>query len=198
MPCRCSVAPRIGERLLSFGGVVDQDEIGTAPGQHPAGRGGQPVALTSGDKLLHGVAVRRQAGWEDPLEPAAHHVHEELLPLPSTDGTLQLKVSVEPGLYRAERRFLRLCATDRSLFEYRGRHAAGAPRRSRYTRRIYEAVRAVCAAASARTLKDLQRSAGAGPGSLMTRCWRRESGANPSQKMGFRPILALKKRDRRA
>src|SRR5271167_5238303 len=25
-------------------------------------------------------------------------------------------VSVEPGLYRAERRFLRLCATDRSLF----------------------------------------------------------------------------------
>ena len=73
MPCRCSVAPRIGERLLWFGGVVDQDEIGTAPGQHPAGRGGQPVALTSGDKLLHGVAVRRQAGWEDPLEPAAHH-----------------------------------------------------------------------------------------------------------------------------
>jgi CheY-like chemotaxis protein len=29
------------------------------------------------------------------------------------------------------------------FFEYRGRHAAGAPRRSRYTRRIYEAVRAV-------------------------------------------------------
>ena len=67
------VAPRIGERLLWFGGVVDQHEIGTAPSQHPTGRGGQPVALTGGDKLLHGVAVRRQAGQEDPLIPAAHH-----------------------------------------------------------------------------------------------------------------------------
>ena len=67
MPCRCSVAPRTGERLLWFGGVVDQDEIGTAPGQHPAGRGGQPVALTSGDKLLHGVAVRvGKIRWNQP------------------------------------------------------------------------------------------------------------------------------------
>ncbi len=36
IPLVGGVAPRIGERLFRFGGVVDQNEIGTAPGQHPA------------------------------------------------------------------------------------------------------------------------------------------------------------------
>jgi hypothetical protein len=36
----------VGERLLGFEGIVDQDDVGAAPGQHPAIRGGEAIALT--------------------------------------------------------------------------------------------------------------------------------------------------------
>ena len=65
--------PRLGERLLRLQRIVDQDDVGTASGQHAAGRGGQPVALAGGDELLHRLAVRRQAGRKDPPIPRAHH-----------------------------------------------------------------------------------------------------------------------------
>ena len=43
------------------------------PGQHPAGRGGQPVALTGGDELLHRLAVLSQSGRKDPPVPRDDH-----------------------------------------------------------------------------------------------------------------------------
>jgi hypothetical protein len=63
----------VGERLLRFRGIVDQNEIGAAPGQHASGGGGEAITFAGGDELLHRVAVRRQAGREDPLIPRAHH-----------------------------------------------------------------------------------------------------------------------------
>src|SRR6516165_221680 len=42
-------------------------------GQHPAGRGGEPIALTGGDELLHRLAVSGQAGRKDPLVPRDDH-----------------------------------------------------------------------------------------------------------------------------
>ena len=42
-------------------------------GQHPAGGGGEAVSLAGGDELLHGLAMRRQAGREDPPIPRAGH-----------------------------------------------------------------------------------------------------------------------------
>jgi hypothetical protein len=35
----------VGQRLLRFRGIVDQNEIGAAPGQYPAGGGGEPISL---------------------------------------------------------------------------------------------------------------------------------------------------------
>jgi hypothetical protein len=43
----------VGERLLRLQWIVDQDDVGAAPSQHPAIRGGQPVALAGGHELLH-------------------------------------------------------------------------------------------------------------------------------------------------
>jgi hypothetical protein len=58
-------ALRLGERFFRLQRIIDQDDVGAASGQHPAGRGGEPVALTSGDQLLGRLAWRRQAGRKD-------------------------------------------------------------------------------------------------------------------------------------
>ena len=48
---------RLGERLLRLQRIVDHDDVGAASGQHATIGGGQPVSLTSGDELLHRLAV---------------------------------------------------------------------------------------------------------------------------------------------
>jgi len=64
---------RFGERLFGFERVIDNDDIGAAPGQRATVRAGNSVPLVGGDELLHGLAVWRQAGWKDPPIPLAHH-----------------------------------------------------------------------------------------------------------------------------
>jgi hypothetical protein len=64
---------RIGQRLFRLQRIVDQDDVGAASGQHAAIARGKPVTLAGGDELLHGLAVRSQAGRKDPPIPRAHH-----------------------------------------------------------------------------------------------------------------------------
>src|SRR5215471_14061999 len=64
---------RIRERLVRLQRIIDDDDIGTAAGQHAAGRSREPVALTGGDELLHRLTVRRQAAWKELPIPWAHH-----------------------------------------------------------------------------------------------------------------------------
>jgi hypothetical protein len=49
----------LGKRLLRLQGIVDQDDVGAASGQHTACRGGEPVSLAGSDEFLHGLAMRR-------------------------------------------------------------------------------------------------------------------------------------------
>src|SRR5437899_4347850 len=41
---------RVGERFFRFQRIVDQDNIGTAPGQHAAGGNSQPVVLARSEE----------------------------------------------------------------------------------------------------------------------------------------------------
>ena len=66
-------ALRIGERLLRLQRIIDQDDVGAASGEHPAGGGGEPVTLPGGDELLYCLAVRGEAGREDLPIPRAQH-----------------------------------------------------------------------------------------------------------------------------
>src|SRR6516162_4225121 len=66
-------ALRVRKCLVRLQWIIDQDDIGAAPGQHAAGGSGQPVSLAGGDDLLDSLTVRGQAGPEDPAIPWAHH-----------------------------------------------------------------------------------------------------------------------------
>ena len=66
-------ALRVGVRLFRLQRIVDQDDVGAAPGQHAAGGGGEPVALPGGDELLHSLTVSGEAGRKDLPIPRAHH-----------------------------------------------------------------------------------------------------------------------------
>ena len=66
-------APRVGKRVFRLQRIVDQDDVGAAPGQHAAGRGGEPAALTGRDELLHRLAMGAEAGWKYPPIPSARH-----------------------------------------------------------------------------------------------------------------------------
>ena len=63
----------VGERLLRLQRIIDQDDVGPQSGQHAAIGGGEPAAMGGGQELLHGLAMRSQAGREDPPIPRAHH-----------------------------------------------------------------------------------------------------------------------------
>jgi hypothetical protein len=63
----------IGQRLLRLQRIVDQNDVGAASGHHATIAGGEPVALTGGEELLHGLTVRSQAGAKDPPIPGIHH-----------------------------------------------------------------------------------------------------------------------------
>jgi hypothetical protein len=64
---------RLRERLLRLQWIIDQDDVGTASGQHTAGGGGEPIAMTGGDELLQCLAVRSQPGGKDLPIPWTHH-----------------------------------------------------------------------------------------------------------------------------
>jgi len=46
------------QRFLGFQPIVDDDEVGAAPGQHAADRGGEPAALRRRLELRHRGALR--------------------------------------------------------------------------------------------------------------------------------------------
>jgi hypothetical protein len=59
------------QRRLGFQGIVDDDDVRTPSGQHPADRGGEPAALGRGVELGHGLPLRREAGRKDLPVPVA-------------------------------------------------------------------------------------------------------------------------------
>ena len=52
-------ALRLRQRLLGFERIVDDDDVGTPPGQHPADRGGDAAALGGRLELRHRLMPRR-------------------------------------------------------------------------------------------------------------------------------------------
>jgi len=63
----------VGERFLRLQRIIDQDDVGAPPGQHPTIRGGQPVALAGSHELLYRLAMGGKPGREDPPIPRARH-----------------------------------------------------------------------------------------------------------------------------
>ena len=61
----------IGQGLLGFQRVVDDNDVGTPPGQHAADRSGEPAALARGFELGCGLPLRRQLGREQTPVPVA-------------------------------------------------------------------------------------------------------------------------------
>ena len=59
------------QRLLGLQRVVDDDDVGAAPGQDAADRGGEPAALRRRVEFRHRGALRREAGREDLPVPVA-------------------------------------------------------------------------------------------------------------------------------
>jgi hypothetical protein len=59
------------QRLLGLQGIVDDDDVGAAPGQDAADRGGEPATLGRRVEFGHRGALRREAGGEDPPVPVA-------------------------------------------------------------------------------------------------------------------------------
>ena len=62
---------RLGQGLLGFQGVVDDDDVRTPPGQHAADRSGEPAALGGGLELGHRLPLRREPGREQMPIPVA-------------------------------------------------------------------------------------------------------------------------------
>ena len=65
--------PPVGLRqgLLGFQRVVDDDDVRTPPGQHPADRSGEPAALGRGFELGCRLPLRREPGREQMPVPVA-------------------------------------------------------------------------------------------------------------------------------
>jgi hypothetical protein len=59
------------QRLLGLQRIVDDDEVGTAPGQHPTDRGGEPAALRRRLEFGHRLPLRRKAGGKELPVPVA-------------------------------------------------------------------------------------------------------------------------------
>jgi hypothetical protein len=57
--------------LLGFQGIVDDDDVGAAPGQHTADRGGKAAALGRGVKFGGGLPLRREPSRKDLPVPVA-------------------------------------------------------------------------------------------------------------------------------
>ncbi len=70
-PFVCRPALGLRQRLLGFQRVVDDDQVGAAPGQHAADRGGEPAALRRRLELRHRLPGGREPGREHPPVPLA-------------------------------------------------------------------------------------------------------------------------------
>jgi hypothetical protein len=57
--------------LLGFQRIVDDDDVRTPAGQHPANRRGESATLRRGFELGHCLPVRREAGRKDLPIPVA-------------------------------------------------------------------------------------------------------------------------------
>jgi hypothetical protein len=75
-----SVEPFVGgdaaalrHRVAGFQGIVDDDEIGAASGQHAADRGRQPKTARRRDEFLQCRTVRGQPRGEQGSIPRRHH-----------------------------------------------------------------------------------------------------------------------------
>src|SRR5208282_3641318 len=64
-----AMGPR--QRLLGLQRVVDDDDVRTPSGQHPADRGRDPAALGRRLELGHRLTLRREPGREQPPVPVA-------------------------------------------------------------------------------------------------------------------------------
>jgi hypothetical protein len=73
VPVISGVPLGIGERLLGFQWIVDQNDVGAAPGQHPTIRGSETIAVPGGDELSYRLAIGGEPGREDPPVPGAGH-----------------------------------------------------------------------------------------------------------------------------
>jgi hypothetical protein len=65
------LALRLRQRFLGLQRVVDDDDVRTPPGQHPADRGGDAAALRRRLELGHRLPLRRQPRREDLPVPVA-------------------------------------------------------------------------------------------------------------------------------
>jgi hypothetical protein len=63
------LALRLRQRLLGLQRIIDDDDVGTTPGQHPADRGGDAAALCGRLEFGHCLMSRREASREEPLVP---------------------------------------------------------------------------------------------------------------------------------
>ncbi len=59
------------QRLLGLQRIVDDDDVGAAPGQHAADRGGEPAPLGRRVEFGHRLPLRREASREDLPIPVA-------------------------------------------------------------------------------------------------------------------------------
>ena len=66
-----ALAVRVRQCLLGLERIVDDDNVRTAAGQHPADRGGDAAALCGGLEFGHRLPLRRQSRWEDLPVPVA-------------------------------------------------------------------------------------------------------------------------------
>ena len=66
--------------LLGLQRIVDDDDVGAAPGQDAADRGGEPATLGGRVEFGHRRALRREAGREDPAVPLAGDWYQRLFP----------------------------------------------------------------------------------------------------------------------
>ena len=71
VPLVGGLALGLRQGFLGFERVVDDDDVGTPPGQHPADRGRDPRALGRRLELGHRLMPRCQAGRKEPLVPVA-------------------------------------------------------------------------------------------------------------------------------
>jgi hypothetical protein len=111
--CRPPLALR--QRLFGFQRIIDDDQVGAAPGQDPANRGGEPATKCGRLELRHGLALRGKPGQEGALIPVAGHdapavarqLVGEILRVADTEDLLARLTPETPGRkrHRAQQRF---------------------------------------------------------------------------------------------
>ena len=107
----------MGFRQCLFGlqWIVDNDDVGTPPGQHAADRGGDPASLGGRIELGHRLMPRREPGREAPLVPVtgddapavARQFVGELLRIADAED-LRARIAAQTPRREGDRRQVRL------------------------------------------------------------------------------------------